>query len=262
MRTFLILILLVAAIGGYLVYTGKVNLQDLRSGPSPAASNGSVPLPTTDGAPAVTATPVVVDISRTQARAPANGGSAVVLFSDEPDLADRNMVTCLNVWDVMDPATTGEIQVGLRKGADGAVEALRPLYWMGVAAMAPGEHTCAERMANYDYSRARTIRAKYGLDRPGPYYLVARADEQAAALIDLTGMDDRQIADMTRYFRDGFAYGGDIWDPARAAGRGGEMAAVLGPRFADSLVAALGFIAAPAVRAGCQLGDLRDAGCT
>ena len=261
MRGFLILVLIVAAVGGLLFfYGGSFKL-------APKAAPPAIEAPATDqpsgtGATTPVANPVVVDIVRTQPRAPANGGSAVVLFTDAPDLADRNTVTCLNIWDAMDSATVSEIQVGLRKGEDGTVEALRPLYWMDVAAMAPGEHGCDERMAKYDYARAQTIRAKYGLANPGPYLLVTRADEAAAATIDMTGMGDREIADMVRYFRDGFAYQNDIWDPARVARQPAAMATLFGARFQDSLVAALGFIAAPAARAGCRLGDLADAPCT
>ena len=170
MRGFLILVLIVAAVGGLLYfYGGSFKSQARRDAPA-ATETPATDQPSGTGATTPVANPVVVDIVRTQPRAPANGGSAVVLFTDAPDLADRNTVTCLNIWDAMDSATASEIQVGLRKGADGAVEALRPLYWMDVAAMAPGEHGCDERMAKYDYARAQTIRANNNVTKVSTHF--------------------------------------------------------------------------------------------
>lgn len=212
----------------------------------------------------VIATPVIVEVDRTQERRPANGGSAVVLFSDAAGAAYRNTVTCVNVWNLMDTATTQEVRVGIRKAADGNVEALRPLYWLNRTGAPNSEMTCDQRLARYDYVRARTIKDKYGLANAGPYFVVARTDEQAAAVIDLTGRSDREIADMVRYFRDGFAFQNDIWDPARdqPEQKRALLASFFGPRFRDSLVASLKLITNPAARAGCRLGDLRDAPCT
>ena len=212
----------------------------------------------------VRATPVIVEIDRTQERRPANGGSSVVLFSEGAANAYRNTVTCVNVWNLMDTATTQEVRVGVRKADDGTVEALRPLYWLNKAATPAGEHPCSQRMANYDFTRAKTIRDKYRLTGAGPYFVVARTDEQAAAIIDLAGKSDREVADLVRYFRDGFAFQNDIWDPARSepARKRALLATFFGARFRESLVASLGFISSPAARAGCRLGDLTDAPCT
>ncbi len=255
MRTFLIVLVVLAVIAfaGLYMMGSKVQL--------PGASAPPVTQP---GAPGVTATPVIVEIDRTQARQPANGGSAVLLFTDAPEVADRNMITCLNVWNLMEPATTDEVRVGLRKSDDGTVEALRPLYWMNAAALPAGEHDCSQLMANYDFPRARTVRDKFGLTDAGPYFVVSRADEQAAAVINLTGRGDREIADLVRYFRDGFAYRNDIWDPARGevTARRAGLASFFGTRFRDSFVDAVGSILSPTARAGCRLGDLSDAPCT
>lgn len=212
----------------------------------------------------VVATPVIVEINRDQARNPANGGSSVVLFSDGPANTYRNTVTCLNVWNLMDTATTQEVRVGLRKAEDGTVEALRPMYWLNRAPTTTAEPSCSDRLARYDYTRAKTIKDKYGLTGAGPYFLVARADERMAALIDLSGRTDREVADLARYFRDGFAFQSDIWDPARAdpTKKREALTAFFGGRFRETLVAALGFISAPTARAGCRLGDLSDAPCT
>ena len=211
----------------------------------------------------VTATPVIVEIARTDERRAANGGSSVVLFSEGAGNAYRNTVTCVNIWNLMDTATTQEVHVGIRKASDGTIEALRPLYWLNRTATPPAQRSCAERIANYDFTRAKTIRDKYGLNRAGPYFVVARSDEQAAAVIDLTGKTDREIADLVRYFRDGFAFQNDIWDPSRAdpTKKRSLLVSFFGPRFRESLVASLGFVA-PAARAGCQLGDLRDTPCS
>ena len=212
----------------------------------------------------VVATPVIVEINRDQARNPANGGSSVVLFTEGPTNTYRNTVTCLNVWNLMDTATTQEVRVGLRKAEDGTVEALRPMYWLNRTPTTTAEPSCSDRLARYDYTRAKTIKDKYGLTGPGPYFLVARADERMAALIDLSGRTDREVADLVRYFRDGFAFQNDIWDPTRAdpSKKREALTAFFGGRFRETLVAALGFISAPTARAGCRLGDLKDAPCT
>lgn len=212
----------------------------------------------------VVATPVIVEINRDQARNPANGGSSVVLFSDGAANTYRNTVTCLNIWNLMDTATTSEVRVGLRKAEDGTVEALRPMYWLNRTPTTTAEPACADRLARYDYTRAKTIKDKYGLTGQGPYFLVARTDEKMAALIDLSGRSDREVADLVRYFRDGFAFQNDIWDPTRAdpAKKRENLVAFFGTRFRESLVATLGFISQPTARAGCRLGDLKDAPCT
>jgi hypothetical protein len=212
----------------------------------------------------IVATPVIVEINRDQLRNPANGGSSVVLFTQGAANTYRNTVTCLNVWNLMDTATTQEVRVGLRKAGDGTVEALRPLYWMNRTPTTAAEPSCSDRLARYDYVRAKTIKDKYGLTGAGPYFLVARSDEKMAALIDLTGRTDREVADLVQYFRDGFAFQNDIWDPTRAdpSKKRESLTAFFGGRFRESLVAALGFISAPTARAGCRLGDLRDAPCT
>jgi hypothetical protein len=210
------------------------------------------------------ATPVIVEIDRAQERRPANGGSAVLLFSDASSASYRNTVTCVNVWNLMDTATTQEVRVGLRKAENGTIEALRPLYWMNRTGAPAAEQSCSQRLARYDFARAKTLRDKYGISTAGPHFIVARTDEQAAAFIDLTGKSDREIADLVRYFRDGFAFQSDIWDPARNAPeqKRALLTSFFGSRFRDSLLSALGFISSPAARAGCRLGDLKDAPCT
>lgn len=231
----------------------------------------AAPPPATESAPSITtrslrvvATPVIVEINRDQARNPANGGSSVVLFTEGATNTYRNTVTCLNVWNLMDTATTQEVRVGLRKAEDGTVEALRPMYWLNRAPTTAAEPSCSDRLARYDFTRAKTIKDKYGLTGAGPYFLVARADEKVAAIIDLSGRTDREVADLVRYFRDGFAFQNDIWDPTRAdpTKKREALTAFFGGRFRETLVAALGFISAPTARAGCRLGDLKDAPCT
>lgn len=221
---------------------------------------GSALPPATDNAVAIT--PVVAQIDRTMARTPANGGSAVVLFTPGP--ADRNLVTCVNIWGMLDSATASEIQIGLRKAEDGTVEALRPLYWLTTAVDPSPEPQCETLMASYDYARAETVRRKQGLSGEGPHLVVSRDDERTAAVIDLTGRSDREIADLVRYFRDGFAYRNDIWDPALAAPdqRRSALSGFFGARFRETFVTSVSLVLNPAARAGCALGDLADAPCT
>jgi hypothetical protein len=207
-------------------------------------------------------TPVIVAIDRTQARNPQNGGSAVLLFTQTADAASRNLATCRETWTLMDTATVGEVRVGVRKSDDGGLEALRPLYWLTRDMSAPGA-SCEARLTAYDFPRAETIRRKYGLTTQGPHFVVARADETAAASIDLTGRSPAEIKQLVRYFRDGFAFERDIWDPARTAPerKRATLTAFFGPDFQESFVAALGFVSSPAARAGCRLGDLNDLAC-
>lgn len=238
--------------------TDQVTVDQPTTAPPPESA------PVTTRSLRVVATPVIVEINRDQARNPANGGSSVVLFSEGAANTYRNTVTCLNVWNLMDTASTQEVRVGLRKAADGTVEALRPMYWMNRTPTTAAEPSCSDRLARYDYTRAKTIKDKYGLTGAGPYFLVARADEKVAAIIDLSGRTDREVADLVQYFRDGFAFQNDIWDPTRAdpSKKREALTAFFGGRFRETLVAALGFISAPTARAGCRLGDLKDAPCT
>jgi hypothetical protein len=138
------------------------------------------------------------------------------------------------------------------------------MYWLNRTPTTAAEPSCSDRLARYDYTRAKTIKDKYGLTGAGPYFLVTRADEKMAALIDLSGRTDREVADLVQYFRDGFAFQSDIWDPTRAdpSKKREALTAFFGGRFRETLVAALGFISAPTARAGCRLGDLKDAPCT
>ncbi len=240
--------------------------------PPPPAAPAEPPPPGAAEAPvtrslarrAPVATPVIVEIDRTQERRPANGGSAVVLFSDAASTASRNTATCDVIWRLMDTATTQEVRVGIRKASDGTTEALRPMYWLNRNAAPAGARTCAQRMANYDYARAKTIRDKYGLPNNGPYFIVARTDERAAAVIDLTGKSNAEVAALVEYFRDGFAFQNDIWDPSRndPAKKRAVLTSFFGSRFQESFMNALGFVSNPAARAGCRQGDLRDAPCT
>ena len=73
----------------------------------------------------------------------------------------------------------------------------------------------------------------------------------------------REVSDLVRYFRDGFAFQNDIWDPARADAtkKRALLVSFLGARFRETLLASLGFVT-PVARAGCSLGDLRDAPCS
>lgn len=215
---------------------------------------------------AIKIAPVIVELQRSQPRRPANGGSSVILFSDVVTVAARNRTTCTQIWSLMDTATVSEVRVGVRRDSAGNVEALRPLYWMVRApAASTAKENCDQRLARYDYARAKTLRQKLGLTTAGPFLVVSRTDERVASVIDLTSRSDQDVKDLVRYFRDGFAFRGDIWDPslARPETRKASLVAVLGGSVRDSLVGAIAFITKPvqAATSGCVLGDLTDAPC-
>lgn len=166
-------------------------------------------------------TPVLVELLADAARTARQGGSAVVLLGD-PNvalLAQRNAALCRSLFQSFDQATTGEVQVGVRRSEDGEVELLRPIYWptRTLSPGQPGADRCPQRLLSYDYPRAERIKRKFRLTGAGPFLVVERNDpsqtERVAAVIDLSRTRAADVPQMVRYFRDGFMQRGDIWNP-------------------------------------------------
>ena len=83
----------------------------------------------------------------------------------------------------------------------------------------PGASACPQRLQNYDFARGERIKRKFRLTGPGPYLVVERADqsqtERVAAIIDLSTTRPQDVAELVRYFHEGFMQRGDVWSPAR-----------------------------------------------
>jgi hypothetical protein len=168
-------------------------------------------------------TPVLVELLPTEPRTPRQNGSAAVLLADPASTvgANKNLILCQNLFRSFDQATTREVQVGVRPGAEGELELLRPIYWLTRAATPgqPGADRCPQRLDQFDYPRAGHIARKLGLGGAGPYLVIERHDlfetERVAAVIDLSRTAPDQIANAVHYFRDGFMQAGDVWNPQR-----------------------------------------------
>lgn len=204
-------------------------------------------------------TPVVAELPSDLPRLARNGGSAVALLSSGPDAAAHNLALCRALYRSFDTATPDEIEEGVRREGD-VIEELRPIYWLvrGDYASLGTADACAARLEAYDFVRAEAIRAKLGLRGSGPYLAVLKADETAAAVIDLGAAPIAETPDLVRYFKTSFSQEADVWSPAR--------------RQPEADRAALsGFLGRPAPErslpqlillsiggAGCRLGDLFD----
>ena len=180
-------------------------------------------------------TPVLVEVLPTEARAPRQGGSAVVLLAnpgaalnEEKNLAlcqalneEKNLALCQALFRALDQATTREVAVGSRRTTEGETQLLRPLYWLTRSVMQEraGADRCPTRLDSYDYQRADTIRRKLALSGSGPYLVVERHDnftnERTAAVIDLSRARASEIPAIVAYFRTGFMQAGDVWDAQR-----------------------------------------------
>lgn len=168
-------------------------------------------------------TPVLVEVLPTEARAPRQGGSAVVLLAN-PGAAlneEKNLALCQALFRALDQATTREVAVGSRRTTEGETQLLRPLYWLTRSVMQEraGADRCPTRLDSYDYQRADTIRRKLALSGSGPYLVVERHDnftnERTAAVIDLSRARASEIPAIVAYFRTGFMQAGDVWDAQR-----------------------------------------------
>lgn len=202
--------------------------------------------------------PVLVDVLRNQPRTPSNGGSAVILLTPA---SPRNAALCAILHRTFSATTLADARVGLRRDANGEVEALRPVYWPTTAANPPAA-TCEQRLRGYDFPRATGIRNTYQLTGPGPYLLVVDATGARASSVDLNGKTGAEMTAMVEIFRDAFAYDKGIWDPAATPRLRSSVAAGITSRgFAESVLQAFSFAVAPAARAGCAIGDTRDLPC-
>jgi hypothetical protein len=206
--------------------------------------------------------PVLVDLHRNSAREAANGGSAVVLLRTEPRSSYENLATCLALKSQLEVVRPEQIAVGVEQVGE-AVHAYRPVYWLTVNGAGVRNEDCVEALRVYDYERADVVRRKYALSGPGPHLLVTRKDESQAAVINLS---NRSATDIHRYvslFSRAFAFERDVWDASAmpVETRRTLLQDAFGTDFHERLLNAIAFIASPAVRAGCALGDLGDAAC-
>jgi hypothetical protein len=210
-------------------------------------------------------TPVLVELLGTEARQPRQGGSAVVLLAWSGAAIDgrRNLALCRELFLRFDQATTGEVGVGVRRGAEGETQLLRPLYWPTRQGLGPttGADRCAQRLEQYDFPRAERIRRKFGLSGAGPYLVVERADmsstERVAAVIDLSRARPEQISGIVSYFRDSFMQSATVWDRNRfnASRTRDEMRQSLGADVAASILPRL---VVTTRNVGCALTSLID----
>lgn len=226
--------------------------------PPPPAANGGDGATRGLGAPQLDVRPVLVDINRDQDRQAANGGSAVVVLSNATD--PRSMWLCALLAQKFSRATFQTVQVGVRRDATGKTEAVRPLYWM--TARASADNTCRARVAAYDFSRARVLKDRFGLNGAGPYLLVASATGDRVSHIDLSGRSYAEMDALVDVFRDAFAYENGIWDPvAQTSLRQGVATKLASRGFTNALMRSVAIAIAPSAGAGCRLNDLRDRTC-
>jgi hypothetical protein len=229
--------------------------------PSPPPPAPSAPTTTTaaNGGLERVVSAVLVEIPPAEPRYARHGGMGVVLLSEAPADKARNLALCRALFKSFDTATNAEVRTGQRETED-TIEELRPLYWplKDLSKAATGEDKCAHRVARYDFTRAWKIRSKLGLTKAGPLLLVSRADETRAGLVDLTGASDQDVADLVRYFRDGFSQQANIWSPERHAPGAAKVAldSFLGRTIAIAALPKL--VVVSALRVGCPLGDPMD----
>jgi len=217
-------------------------------------------------APRVVVKPVLVQIGRTSARMNQNGGHAVVLLQNAAALRTRNLQLCESLLRNFDDAPLSDVEVGLRREADGTVSALRPIYWPVNERLQVRGSACSQRLLRYDFDRAQVIRDKLNLTGAGPYPVVTRSDERQAAIIDLTGMNATQIEQATRYFSVGLSQRGEVWNPQQFTPREQErsLVAVFGRDFPRVVLAAIRVTSAAGTTAGAAasgvgcLGDMTD----
>lgn len=185
------------------------------------------------------------------------------LLTTSQSAALRNQLLCAELWSALSAVDVQELKVGVRQGSAGQLQVYRPVYWPYKAG-SPRNEDCSERLQNYDYTRARTVLTKLSLSGAGPFLLVSREDETVSSILTISANNLPQIVQAVRFFRDGFAFRENVLDmrPRALTTEYFHTNDELGARFRRRLLASLSFVANPAARAGCRLGDLKDAPCT
>ena len=229
--------------------------------PPPGAPNSgqqSAPSETGGGVDRVLS-PVLVELGPTEARFARHGGSGMVLLSETTADEALNLSLCHALFKAFDTATSAEVEAGERR-RDDQIQLLRPLYWplKDLSRPALGADKCTHRIAHYDFVRAWKVRSKLGLSGRGPYLLVIRADETRAGLVDFTGIAEKDVPDLVRYFRDGFSQENDIWTPERHGPDAERVALTSFMGHPLQLAALPRLVVVSVVRAGCPLGDFFD----
>ena len=231
-----------------------------RAAPSAPGGNTSTQTPSAAGGGLDRViSPVLVELGPAEPRYARNGGSGVVLLSENPADQALNLTLCRALFKTFDTANIGDVKAGERE-KDDKLELLRPLYWplKDLTRPALGDDKCAHRVAHYDFTRAWKIRSKLGLNGRGPYLLVIRADESRAGLVDFAGVADKDTPNLVRYFREGFAQEDDIWSPARHenAVERAALTKYLGASFQLGSLPRLVIVSV--ARAGCPLANTMD----
>lgn len=221
-------------------------------GPSPGDRGAAAPPPRPPGpgsgsagtAPVRTEmTAVMTELLPTDQRRAQNGGAAMILLTNAPAQAARNMALCRALFTQLDTATTNEIDVGVRREGN-VVQILRPVYWFMTANRQPptaGPEACPARIANYHYRRADTIITRnLGLQGQGPWLAVVRTDDQAAGVIDLSNVTEQEITLWVRYFKDNYSKRDRVWSPEfnTPAAVNRDVLAYFGAQIASTLRAA------------------------
>jgi hypothetical protein len=201
--------------------TFEMRKEDPNAGESPPEALGAPPRPpgpgsNTSGSGVRTVIEAVMtELLPTDQRRAQNGGAAIVLLTAAPGQSARNAALCSALFTQLDTATTGEIDVGVRR-VDGVVQILRPVYWFmrtNRQGQGVGPEGCTARLQNYHFARARSIMTQVGLTGEGPFLAVVRTDDRAAGVIDLSRASPGEIAQWVRYFRESYSKRDRIWAP-------------------------------------------------
>lgn len=208
--------------------------------------------------------PVLVQIGRKNARSNQNGGHAVVIMTARPEARANNEHLCAALLQTFDDAPLPDIRAGVRREPDGTVSALRAIFWPVNDALPVAGDRCPQRIARYDFVRARTIMDKHRLSGAGPFLLVSRADEVKAVALDLTGFSRGDIEKAVIFFGESFSQRNSIWEPssAQAAQHQSMLLPRWGSQVSQAIAASLRYYSSPppaplALRPPC-IGDLTD----
>lgn len=217
--------------------------------PPPPPPPSAAPTPPPAARPTPPPRPYLINLDRNQPRYSRAGGHAVVLLTTVPSAQGRNRTACEAILANFDTTTYSQGEVGLQREGNQVV-AIRPLFWpVNSAAPAGSGDVCARRLAQYDYTRAVSIRSKLQIPAgsSGPFLIVWKSDQSVAEMLDMSGYSTAQVQKGVVYFREHFS-GADIWDAQRntPVARHDGIVRTFGHDFLPSVAAAIGIVAASA----------------